>query len=112
MKKIKLFSLVAATLFAGSTMAAAFTPTTKVDTIMLTKTNIETSDYLSVDPTDKWATGKNYGASFGVASGDYFNMSSGRTLTATISGVESFSVFVYNSTQGRTYSMYLHYNLH
>ena len=105
MKKIKLFSLVAATLFAGSTMAAAFTPTTKVDTIMLTKTNIEASDYLSVDPTNKWATGKKYGESFGVASGDYFNMSSGRTLTATVSGVESFLVFVYNSTQGRTYSV-------
>lgn len=105
MKKIKLFSLVAATLFAGSTMAAAFTPTTKVDTIMLTKTNIEASDYLSVDPTNKWATGKKYGESFGVASEAYFNMSNGRTLTATISGVESFSVFVYNSTQGRKYSV-------
>ena len=103
MKKIKLFSLVAAALFAGSAMAADFTPTSKVDTIMLTKTNIEASDYLSVDPTDKWATGKNYGASFGVATEAYFNMSSGRTLTATISGVESLSVFVYNSTQGRQY---------
>ena len=72
---------------------------------MLTKTNIEASDYLSVDPTDKWATGKNYGASFGVATEAYFNMSSGRTLTATISGVESLSVFVYNSTQGRQYSV-------
>lgn len=72
---------------------------------MLTKTNIEASDYLSVNPTNKWATGKNYGASFGVASGDYFNMSSGRTLTATISGVESFSVFVYNKTKGRQYSV-------
>ena len=105
MKKIKLFSLVAAALFAGSTMAAAYTPTSKVDTIMLTKTNIEASDYLSVDPTDKWATGKNYGASFGVATEAYFNMSSGRTLTATISGVKSLSVFVYNSTQGRQYSV-------
>ena len=105
MKKMKLFSFVAAALFTGSTVAAAYTPTSKVDTIMLTKTNIEASDYLSVDPTDKWATGKNYGASFGVATEAYFNMSSGRTLTATISGVESLSVFVYNSTQGRQYSV-------
>ena len=105
MKKIKLFSLVAATLFAGSTMAAAFTPTTKVDTIMLTKTNIEASDYLSAS-TNNWATGKDYGKSLGVASADYYNMSKAeRYITISLSGVESFVVLVYNSTNGRNYTI-------
>lgn len=105
MKKTKLYFLFAALLFAGSTMAAAYTPTSKVDTIMLTKTNIEASDYLSVSVTDKWAESKNYGTSFGVESENYFNMSKDRTLTAVLSGVESLSVFVYNSTNGRQYSV-------
>ena len=105
MKKIKLFSLVAAALFAGSTMAAAYTPTSEVDTIMLTKTNIEASDYLSAS-TDNWAAGKDYGKSLGVASADYYNMSKAeRYITISLSGVESFVVLVYNSTNGRNYTI-------
>lgn len=103
MKKINL--LLLATLLAGTCMAAAYTPTESVDTIMLTKTNIETSDYLSVS-TDNWATGKNYGASLGVASADYYNMSkSERFITLSLSGAESFVVLVYNTTSGRNYTV-------
>ena len=86
MKKFNL--LLLATLLAGTCMAAAYTPTESVDTIMLTKTNIEASDYLSVNPTDKWTSSKNYGISFGVESDKYFNMSQDRTTTAIFSGVD------------------------
>ena len=104
MKKINL--LLLATLLAGTCMAAAYTPTESVDTIMLTKTNIEASDYLSVSTTDNWATGKNYGASLGVASADYYNMSkSERFITLSLSGAESFVVLVYNSKSGRNYTV-------
>ena len=104
MKKINL--LLLATLLAGTCMAAAYTPTESVDTIMLTKTNIEASDYLSVSTTDNWATNKNYGASLGVESADYYNMSkSERFITLSLSGAESFVVLVYNKTSGRNYTV-------
>lgn len=103
MKKINL--LLLATLLAGTCMAAAYTPTESVDTIMLTKTNIEASDYLSVS-TDNWATGKDYGKSLGVASADYYNMSKAeRYITISLSGAESFVVLVYNKTSGRNYTV-------
>ena len=105
MKKIKLFSLLAAMLFASTTMAAAYIPTEATDTIMLTKENINACDYLSV-ATDNWAENKNYGKTFGIESANYYNMSStGRSLTASVSGVDSFSVYVYNSTANRTYTV-------
>ncbi|MGN1247229.1 MAG: cadherin-like beta sandwich domain-containing protein [Paludibacteraceae bacterium] len=102
MKKVNL--LLLATLFAGN-MMAAYTPTQAVDTIMLTKTNINAQDYLSVS-ADKWADSKDYGKTLGIASESYFNMSSAdRILTVNLSGVESFTVFVYNSNAGRSYSV-------
>lgn len=104
MKKFNL--LLLATLLAGTCMAAAYTPTESVDTIMLTKTNIEASDYLSVSTTDNWVTNKNYGASLGVESADYYNMSkSERFITLSLSGAESFVVLVYNSKSGRNYTV-------
>ena len=102
MKKFNLLFL--ATLFAGN-MMAAYTPTQAVDTIMLTKTNINAQEYLSAS-ADKWADSKNYGADLGVASESYFNMSGvDRILTIDLSGVESFTVFVYNTNAGRSYSV-------
>ena len=102
MKKINLLFL--ATLLAGN-MMAAYTPTQAVDTIMLTQTNINAQDYLSAS-AEKWATGKNYGANLGVDSESYFNMSTAdRFLTINLSGVESFTVFVYNTNAGRSYTV-------
>lgn len=86
-------------------MAAAYTPIQQTDTIMLTKANIEACDYLAVS-TNNWQTAKNYGADFGVASADYYNMSkTDRYITVQLTGAESFSVYVYNTTSGRTYTI-------
>ena len=67
MKKIKLFSLFAAILFAGSAMAAAYTPTEATETIMLTQENINKCEYLSASTAD-WTSNKNYGKTLGVES--------------------------------------------
>lgn len=104
MKKIKLFSLFAAILFAGSAMAA-YTPTEATDTIMLTKANITDCDYLSA-ATDNWQTGKDYGKTLGVTKADYYNMSStDRILSISLSGVDSFSVYVHSSNANRSYTV-------
>lgn len=81
--------------------AAAFEPTNETETIELTKVNIEAADYISVNPTDKWATNKTYGG----ISGDFFNMSKGREMTINVKGVSKFEVFVQNSNAGRTYTI-------
>ena len=81
--------------------AAAFEPTNETETIELTKVNIEAADYISVNPTDKWATNKTYGG----ISGDFFNMSQGREMTINVKGVSKFEVFVQNSNAGRTYTI-------
>ena len=105
MKKNKLFSLFAALFFAGSAMAVAYTPTEATETIMLTKDNISACDYLSV-ATDNWQTNKDYGKTLGVNSADYYNMSkSERVLSISLNSVESFSVYVYNSNSGRSYTV-------
>lgn len=104
MKKTRLYFLLTALLLAGSTMAA-YTPTEATETIMLTSTNIGDCDYLSV-ATDNWATSKNYGKTFGVESANYYNMSgANRILSISLNGVDSFSVYVYNSTNGRKYTI-------
>lgn len=107
MKKISLFSFLAAALLlcVEQNAMAAYTPTQETDTIMLTKTNITACNYLTVS-ADKWAENKDYGKSFGVASANYFNMSStDRTITVQLSGVESFEVYVYSSNANRQYTI-------
>ena len=69
--------------------------------ILLTKPNIEGNDYLAVDPTDKWSGNKTYGD----YSGNFFNMSSGRTLTINVKGASSFELMVQDGTGGRGYSV-------
>ncbi len=68
--------------------------------VPLTKANINSVDYLSVNPTDKWNTGKTYGD----YSGDFFNMSDGRKLTMKVTGASTFELFV-SGDNGRSYTV-------
>lgn len=70
--------------------------------VVLTKENILNNDYLSVNPTDKWNTGKNYAD----IQGDFFNMSNGRTLTLNVKGASTFELYVQNiNSDDRTYTV-------
>lgn len=104
-RKFLYFFLTIIGLIVGSAGAmAAYTPTSSTETIMLTKANVDAQDYLTA--TDNWATGKSYGASLGVSSGDYLNMSKAeRTMSITVSGVESFKVAVYDTNGSRDWTI-------
>ncbi len=74
---------------------------TEVNTqFILTKENIDNYDFVSVS-TDKWNTGKTYGA----YSGDFYNMSSGRNITMKVTGASSFEVYVQNTNADRSYTV-------
>ncbi|MBO4827638.1 MAG: hypothetical protein J5506_10500 [Prevotella sp.] len=99
-KKLSLLMLALLSM-AGIVLAAAFEPTNATEEIVLTKTNIEANDYLSVT-TDNWATGKTYGD----YSGDFYNMSKAeRQLLVKVKGVSKFEVLVQNSNAGRGYTV-------
>ena len=68
--------------------------------IGLTNANINGYDYLAVS-TDNWQTNKTY-RDF---TGDFYNMSSGRTLTVKVTGASTFALFVQNGTKNRTYTV-------
>jgi len=76
---------------------------TKNKEVILTKENINNNDYLTVNPTDKWNTGKTYGG----VTGDFFNMSNGRTITIKVTGASSFEYYVQNNNtnDSRTFTI-------
>lgn len=86
--------------FTGVTVISVLEVTEKT-TVLLTKENIKSKDYLSTT-TENWQTGKTYAN----ISGDFYNLSSSdRKINIVVKGASYVEAFVSNSNAGRSYKL-------